>query len=253
MPIATRYLLHSNGPALWPEHKPLADVLDLQATTPADIWSATYQGAPTAPEGSIFKRGMFERQRFDASSVAIKSQVVARYVSWDTAAKDKEHNAFTARVVGDLMSDYRLFIREVWRDRLQFPDLPPEIERSARRHDADGRLRAVIIEDKSSGTGAYQTLSSANANLRGRLVAFQPGGDKTTRANQAAVWCANGCVWLPEPGPDAPWLLDFEDELFSFPGSEFADQVDAFSQLLIYTENLLAEGRRARAETEAEL
>jgi hypothetical protein len=40
--------------------------------------------------------------------------------------------------------------------------------------------------------------------------------------------------------------LDFEDELFDFPNSAFMDQVDAFSQLIIYTENLLAEGWRAR-------
>jgi predicted phage terminase large subunit-like protein len=247
MPITTRILLHSNGPALWPEHKPVDEILELKATTPATIWEATYQGNPTAPEGVIFKREMFRHQRYDAASVGIKSQVVARFISLDTANKDKESNAFTAAAVGDLMSDYRLFVREVWRDRVQFPDLPPAIETLVRRHNHDGRLRQVIIEDKASGTSAYQTLmASSDRGLAGMLTAFQPAGDKEQRANQAAVWCANGSVWLPRPAPDVPWLVDFEDELFTFPGSEFADQVDAFSQLVIYCENLLAEGLHAR-------
>jgi len=54
---------------------------------------------------------------------------------------------------------------------------------------------------------------------------------------------------LPHPSEHAPWLLEFENELFSFPGSAFKDQVDSFSQLVIYTENLLSEGLRARSET----
>jgi hypothetical protein len=52
-------------------------------------------------------------------------------------------------------------------------------------------------------------------------------------------------VMLPHPGPDAPWLLDFEDELYSFPQSAFADQADAFSQLVLFCEHYLAAGWRA--------
>jgi hypothetical protein len=58
-------------------------------------------------------------------------------------------------------------------------------------------------------------------------------------------------VLLPAPSELSPWLVDFEDELFTFPGSEFMDQVDAFSQLILYTENLLAEGWRARQQPAA--
>jgi phage terminase large subunit-like protein len=53
-------------------------------------------------------------------------------------------------------------------------------------------------------------------------------------------------VLLPHPGPDAPWLMDFEDELFSFPQGTFADQADAFSQLILFLENYLSEGWAAR-------
>jgi predicted phage terminase large subunit-like protein len=250
----TRFLVHSNGPALWPEHKPLREILDLKGSTMSQVWNATYQGVPTAPEGTVFKREWWRHTRYDATDPRHVSLCVARWASWDTALKDEENNAYSADVIGELMPDYRLFIRHVWRDRLQFPELPPTISAVARQYNSDGKLRGVLIEDKASGTSAYQTLvASAEDWLKPLLVPFQPSGDKETRAQQAAVWCANGSVWLPYPGEQARWLVDFEDELFNFPGSVYKDQVDAFSQLVLFTENLLAAGWQARKAAQGEM
>jgi predicted phage terminase large subunit-like protein len=234
---------------LWPQHKPLPEVLELKGTTPVGIWEGTYQGNPMPPAGTVFQREWWkgEDRRFDAAERKLVTTCVARWISWDTGLKDEEDNAYTACVVGELWPDYRMAIREVWRERLQFPALPPKIEMYARKHNRDGKLRAVIIEDKASGISAYQTLKAGAEDwLADLLVAFMPSGDKEVRAQQAAVWCKNGCVLLPWPGLAVPWLVDFEDELFNFPGSSFMDQVDAFDQLVLFTENLLAEGWRAR-------
>lgn len=247
MPQTYRYLLHRNGPALWAEHKPLVEVLELQATTPPAIWEGTYQGNPTAPGGVIFKRKWWRNNRYDAADKGIQNLVIARWISWDTAMKDEEENAYTACNVGELMPDYRLNLREVFRERLEFPDLPDMIDRFTRRYNVDGKLRGVIIEDKASGTSAYQTLmASAKQAIRRILIAFQPVGDKEQRAQQASVWCKNGSVLLPMPSAAVPWLADFEDEILTFPNSKFKDQVDSFCQLILYVENLLAEGWRAR-------
>lgn len=239
-----RYKLHDAGPALWPEHKPLDEVLELQATTPAHIWEATYQGRPTAPGGQVFKRKWF-RQRFDAADIA--NQVIGRWLSCDTAMKAKQNSAFTAICVGEMMPDYRLFVRELWRGRWEFPDLSEEIEAVARRHNYDGKLKAIIIEDKSSGTSAIQTLQASSEDWLARLiVGFSPSGSKEERAEQSATWCKNGSVILPEPSFACKWLATFEEEFFNFPQSRFADQIDSFSQLVIYLENYLASGWRAR-------
>lgn len=145
------------------------------------------------------------------------------------------------------MPDYRLFLREVWRGRWEFPDLPEEIESVARRHNHDGKLRAVIIEDKASGTSAIQTLRASSENwLAGLIIGFMPSGSKEERAEQSATWGKNGSVLLPDPSFACKWLADFEEELFNFPQSTFADQIDSFSQLVIYLENYLAAGWRAR-------
>jgi predicted phage terminase large subunit-like protein len=199
----------------------------------------------------IFDRAWWLGQnRYDPTDPTIPFKSIARWCSWDTAMKDKVTNAYTARVVGELMPNYQLIIRNVWRDRLTFPALPTAISQDAALYYHEGiagKLRGVLIEDKSSGTSAYQTLkATAEPWLVPLLIPFMPSGDKAQRAEQAAVWCRNGCVLLPHPDPSVPWLMDFENELFSAPLSEFMDQVDALSQLILYLENYLAEGYHAR-------
>jgi len=242
-------LLHNSGPALWPGHKPLAEVLELKATTPPGIWSGTYQGWPTPPGGQVFQRAWWRDNRFDASDRRLIASCIGRWQSWDTALKDKESSDYAACVIGELWPDYRLVARHVYRARLPFPDLPEQMEALAKQFNRDEKLRGIIIEDKVSGTSAYQTLmAQAAPGIRKLLIAFMPTGDKVQRAEQAAVWCKNGSVLLPAPSAGAPWLVDFEDELFTFPAAANDDQVDAFSQLIIYIENLLAEGFHARHE-----
>lgn len=248
MPTHTRYRLHGH-PVIWPEHKGLAQVLKLKAETMADVWETTYQSNPVAAGGNIFSREWWhDKNRFDASNRLIKNTCVARWHSWDTAQKAEADSAYSALTVGELTPDYRLNIREVWRGRLQFSELVETIRQFARRDYVDSKLRGVIIEDKSSGTSAIQTIRSGSEDwLKPLLVAFQPSGDKPQRARQASVWCANGSVLLPHPSEAAPWLNDFEMDLFSFPSSAFKDTVDSFNQLVLYVENLLAEGFNARS------
>jgi phage terminase large subunit-like protein len=256
MPVTHRVLLHSQGPALWPAHKSLDEILELQATTPEPIWNSVYQGSPTSPGGTIFKRQWWRgKNRYDSSPenlVRLTSSCIGRWISWDTAMKDTDDSAYTADVVGELRPNYQLAIREVWRERLEFPELPSVMGQVTQRYNWDGKLRGVLIEDKASGTSAYQTLrSSADNATRPLLIPFMPVGDKNTRANQAAVWCRNDCILLPEPSDQVSWLLDFEEELFGIPSSLYRDQGDAFAQLVIYTENYLAEGFRAHGGARA--
>jgi predicted phage terminase large subunit-like protein len=147
------------------------------------------------------------------------------------------------------MPDYRILVREVFHQRMQFPDLTGAIEDMARRYNNDLKLRGVVIEDKGSGTSAYQTLMQASPDwLKPLLIPFQPMGSKEYRAAQASVWARNSCIMLPTPNEHAPWLSDFEAELFGFPSAAHDDQVDSFTQAILYLEHFIAEGFRARAE-----
>ncbi len=219
-------------------------------TTPALVWSGTYQGTPTPSGGYSFRRSFWQgKNRYDWHDSEIASRCIARYISWDTAKKDGEDNDWTAYTVGELMPDYRLNIRHVFQSRLQFPDLTSAIESAALTWNRDGKLKAVVIEDKSSGTSALQTLRrSADAWLQALLIGFMPTTDKVTRFGQAAVWCNNGCVQMPYLERDLIWLAEFEEQLFTVPQSKFDDMADSFTQLILYIENILEHGYHARKQ-----
>ena len=244
-----QHVLHNDGPALWPVHLPLADVMKLKATTPGLVWESTYQGNPTPAGGYVFRRDWWAgRNRYVYTQAA--GAVVARFQSWDFAEKDKETNDYSVCVTADILADYRMVVRHVYRDRITFDVVPQTVISLARQWNQTGLLRNVIIEDKSSGTPAYQTVkATAEEWLKPLLIAYQPIGGKVERANAASVWCGNGMVWLPEPSEDTPWLMDLEDELFAFPQGTHDDQADALSQVIIFCEHILATGWRSRGGT----
>jgi predicted phage terminase large subunit-like protein len=204
----------------------------------------------TDPGGKPFQREWWRGQ--NRHGRIVDSTVVGRWISWDTAFKDKESSDYSAYLVAELTADYVLHVRYVHREKLTFPQLPEEMARVATQYGGDGKLLGVLIEDKASGTSAFQTLAATAPEwLQQVLVAFQPKGSKTERASQASVWCKRGCVTLPEiphsvRNDDAGWLFEFEQELFNFPDVQHDDRVDALSQVVLFLEHYLAEGWRGR-------
>ena len=192
-----------------------------------------------------FRREWWRGQhRYDATDQRVIDGTVGRILSIDTALKDGADNAYSAALVGELSAQYRLRIRHAWREKLIFPDLVDQIVRLAREFNRDNKLNAILIEDKVSGTSAYQTIRKAYPELVPLLVPYKPQGSKEERAAQAAVWCKVGVVDLPDPSEAVPWLFDFEGEIFAFPNSEYRDWVDTFSQLISYAENYLQTASR---------
>ena len=248
MPTTRMIKLH-DGLVVWPEYKPLADCLALKETTPDYIWESTYQGSSNPTRATaVFRRewwtGMLNR--YNPETVL---RPVARFISLDTASGEKDTAAYTAWTVGDMLPDYRLAIREMGRKHLDMPDLVKQIEQLYRIYAPGVHSCSIIIEDKSSGTGALQTLRKASTTSipSAALVGYVPKVDKPTRWARAAVWCNLGCVLLPPPGADYPWLFDAEEELFNVPNARFLDQADSFAQLILSTEQYLSAGHNARS------
>lgn len=222
-----------------------------------DEWGLTAFLAEAQHDTSVLRERIYlmdwwrGRNRYDAADEKITWGVQARWISLDTAQKDKDTSDYSAAVVVELLPDYRIAVRDVWRDKLTFPDLLTAIEGMAARWNYDGKLQGIIIEDRSSGTSAAQSLNAAS-HLSVPVVAFLPNGSKVERARQASIWCARDCVLLPHPGVSVPWLYAFEGEITDFPMVANDDQADAFSQALIFCEHLLAAGFQARVGQPAE-
>lgn len=228
------------GELLWEERFPRKQMLDVRKALGERDFAGQYQQRPGAAEGNIFKKEWFENRESPTN-------FIARFISLDTAATTKETSAYSVAVVGELLPDYRLFIRHVWRDKVEFPQLQKKVEELSETWKFN--LHSVVIENKSSGISLIQTLEqSFNEDVSEKLVAFNPPSslDKDGRCELASLWCENGSVILPPPSESFEWLFDFEEELFLVPSSKYRDMSDAFAQLILYTENYLAEGLKAR-------
>lgn len=243
------------GELLCPDRYDEAEVADLEKRLGSDA-PGQLQQRPTSAEGGIFKKDWWSidqgRNRYDLVDSAIRNKVIARWLVYDTAFKDKSHNDPSACCVWELWPDYRLAVRSMWQERIQAALLPGRIEADAQRWNRDGKLRAVVIEDKGSGTTSIQTLRmSAPAWLAEMITEFQPHGTKEYRARLASVWCERDCVQLPWPSDDnAGWYSDFLDleqgQLWMFPNAAHDDMVDVFTSGIIFLEHFLAEGWQAR-------
>lgn len=236
------------GAALCPERYDLDALASIKTVLGEYGYAALYQQRPAPAGGAIFKREWWDdANRFDAGDPVWPRRVVGRYISVDTAMKDREASDYSAFGVYELTKEYRLLVRQVTQRRLEFPDLLAEIERLATRYNHDGKLAGVLIEDKNSGTSALQTLRAmAPAWLAAKFISYEPHGSKEYRARQASAWAQRGMVWLPQPSAAAPWLFDFERQLYTFgAGAAHDDMVDTLTQAIIYLEHYLAAGWQA--------
>lgn len=228
--------------ALWPEFWPMEKLRALERSLGPREWDALYQQNPNDEGGTIFKKDWWTgKNRYQQP--AFSNSCVARILSWDTAEKIGEDNAYSACGAYELSPAYKMGVKDIWRDKVEFPDLVAAAIRQAERHNQDGKLRAIVIEEKSSGTALIQTLKLQAPEWIRKLVHAAPKTEgKVLRAHTMSTYCHLDAVLLPEPSEAVTWLGDFEDELYSFPGSVFKDQVDQFTQAMWYWENYLAAG-----------
>lgn len=203
----------------------------------------------TDPRGKPFNLDWWKgRNRYDDPRKA-RNRSIGRWLSYDTASKTEDHNAYTAYVAFDMQPDYRVAVTGVWKDRVLGADVPDVIVEHALKWNEDGKLQGIVIEDQSSGTVAIQTLGRRGDWIANKIVSFNPApfGDKLKgRPTRAAVWCKRGCILLPVPHESAAWLLEFTKDLSAFPEAQFKDTIDAFNQGVIYLEHYIAEGWRGR-------
>ena len=196
-------------------------ILDgLKATMGSSVFSAQYQQAPVPAGGNLVEREWL--QYVPRPPAAMPRDLIVQ--SWDCASKDGTLNDYSVCITA-LIRGRSIFVLDVFRQKLKFPDLVKAAERLAEHH----RAHTILIEDAASGTQLIQTLRHANHSNIPSPIARKPEGDKISRLAGATHRIEAGNLILPE---DASWLADFERELLAFPSGRHDDQVDALAQLL---------------------
>lgn len=215
------YYVYRKGEVLNPEREPLAIVRQIRSQIGGDTFAAQYQPSPVPRGVAMIKR---ERVlRYDQLPARTSTSKIIQ--SWDTASKDGELNDYSVCSTW-LFHDHKHYLVDVLRERLVFGNLNTCAIGHARTH----RANVILVED--TGVGSALVWALKNEQLPAEAVTPKHG--KQMRMFIQAQKFDKGLVLLPTR---APWLADFEAELFDFPHSLHDDQVDSVSQALAYEPN----------------
>ena len=219
-------------PELYPEH-----VVSRLEVAYADRAVAILQQSPTQHQGQMFRRSTFGEFyvdydgqdgnpaylfRDDARSQlhSYRELDCAKFVTVDLAASTSETADFFVAQIWAVTPGSHLLLLDQVRGRCEGPDQPGVLWTMYHRW----RPSVVCVE-----SSAYQLTLAQRLEREGMPVErVRADRDKRARASVAAKLMAEGRVYF-RAYPRAEWLGDLEDELVSFPGGTYDDQVDALS------------------------
>lgn len=145
--------------------------------------------------------------------------------SWDTGMTAQSTSDYSVCTTwGFELEDHKWYLLDVFRKRLDFPDLKRAVLDLRNRYRAD----KVIMEEAGSGYALYQDLR-ATGDLR--LIMIPAVSSKEERFNGCLAEVEAGHFLLPS---EAPWLDDFRHEMQAFPDGKYDDQADSFSQFVLF-------------------
>jgi predicted phage terminase large subunit-like protein len=180
------------------------------------FFSAQYQQEPIPLAGNLIKADWFKE--YDVSPTPTYDDTFV--ISIDTAMKGEQLADFSVATVWLCRGDH-CFLLDVWRQRVDYPELRRAVLRLREQHPN----ATLLIEDKGSGTSLIQDLRASNV----AVIGINPQGDKQTRVAKISAKFEAGAVFLPKC---APWLGALKAELLGFPNVRHDDQVDSVAQAL---------------------
>lgn len=203
------------GEPLFPEHKSLDFLLERKSAMHPANWSALYQQDPYIAGGDMFHDAWWRYYR-------TPPRITHRVIYADTAQKVKTQNDYSVFACWGKAADGQAVLLDLLRGKWEAPELLANARAFWHKHAAQpgmGKLRAMKVEDKVSGTGLIQTLRREGIPV----IAVQRDTDKISRAMDVSPSVEAGLCLLPD---SAPWLSDFIQEHGQFPNGKFDDMVD---------------------------
>ena len=210
----------SKGEVLHPAREPLAILEEIKREMGSLTFSAQYLQRPVPLEGNLIKRAWIKW--YDtAPNRSVGTELVQ---SWDVASTTADTRDWSVCTTW-LRIKRSYYLLDVWRGRLEFPQLRHKLISLAREH-APNR---ILIEQAGPGLHLIQELrANPVAGVR-TPIGIKPAGDKLVRMEAQCARFEAGQVYLPR---EAPWLSEFLRELLAFPNARHDDQIDSVSQFL---------------------
>jgi predicted phage terminase large subunit-like protein len=207
------------GEVLWPEAYPLKTLETIKNAIGSYEWNSQYQQRPVSAEGSIIKHEWL--RKYDSSKIPTFQKIV---LSCDTAFKATELADPTAILVwGVTKTEY--YLLDILCRRMEFHELKNTIAMMYQKWSAS----ACLVEDRSSGQSLIQEFKRISPIPVIPIKTMNI--DKVTRFSSVSHYFEGGNVLLPT---SAPWLVDYETQITTFPYDKHDDMVDATSQFLLW-------------------
>lgn len=220
------------GEALWPEKYNVEQLGRIERAIGQRAWSCLYQQKPVAQGGNIIKGQHFVRYK-------VLPKLLYRNIYADTAQKTKEHNDYSVFECWGEGTDGKIYLVDMIRGKWEAPELQKRAIAFWQKHaatnvDEYGYLRAMKVEDKSSGTGLIQTIKLMNSIP---VQGIERNKDKLSRVNDGLPYIEAGMVCIPE---DAPFTNDFVDECEAFTATGTHPHDDQVDPLMDAIEDMLS-------------
>jgi predicted phage terminase large subunit-like protein len=220
------------GEVLDPSREPRAALEKLRSEMTPLVFSAQYQQRPIPLAGNIIKRDWIQYYR---GNIPYKDGEY-HLISWDTALKSTDSADYSVATVWQVQDNgHNLYLVDLVRKRLEFPQLVAAAKALYDRWTFDWGRPRLLIEDKGSGTSLIQALKAEGITAYPHDMKLD--GDKVMRLSAQTVRFYMGEVHFPA---NAPWLDELISELLGFPIMRHDDQVDSISQALAFSEWLRA-------------
>ena len=215
-----------DGELMFPERFSEEQVRELEQSLGEYATAGQLQQRPAPRGGGIFKETWWQYY-------TVPPRIKYRTIYADTAQKTKEQNDYSVFQSWGMGFDGRIYLLDMIRGKWEAPELLVQAKAFWNKNKAiagQGMLRAIKIEDKSSGTGLIQQLRKERIPVDG----IPRGTDKVSRALDVTPQVQAGNVVLPE---NASYLSDILSEASGFPNAPHDDTLDplmdAISDMLI--------------------
>jgi predicted phage terminase large subunit-like protein len=212
-----------SGDVLHPLRESRETLEAIKAEVGSLMFSAQYQQRPVPVEGNLIRRSWFTA--YDTLPTG-SSKIVQ---SWDVAMATGDHNDYSVCTTW-LVQKNDAYLVQVYRGRLQYPDLRRKVISLAAEH----RATMILIENAGPGMNLLHDLRADMPRGMTRPIGIKPDGSKIDRMAAQSAKIEAGLVHLPH---SAPWLAEFLTELLAFPSGRHDDQVDSVSQFLRWLQN----------------
>lgn len=209
------------GEALWPEMFPLDWLENTRRVIGQREFDSLYQRKPSSSSGHILKREHFRYWTRESLPAVFDDMQI--YV--DANVEEGKGNDYTVlECWGKLGPNY--YLLDLARDVMGMSQQLAVCQAFYEKHPAALRRH---VEDKANGPAIVNLLSKSLPGLLAVAPASPRGNNKVQRAMAVEPFLQAGNIFIPEPGPEHPWVESFVEECAQFPNGDHDDQVDAFT------------------------